>query len=281
MTRRPVWVLLLSRLRGPDGRIPTRTRWITVAAIVAAVVVTSVAGIFWALIAIIGLIGLIFGITTLVNGSEPRVGLRSRKAGVLATGVSLVLLLVGAGANTAVQQVGGDGDGRSAIAGPTTSAVPSATPTPTPEPVATEEEVQEAVPIPFAAVTVEDATVDVGNTAVTVIGANGEKVTTYLVKYVDGVEVSRSVVREETTREPVNEVTTNGTRVPPPPVAAPVVVNNGCDPNYEGACVPIASDVDCAGGSGNGPGYTTGPVRIVGSDIYDLDRDGDGIACDS
>ena len=85
MTRRPVWVLLLSRLRGPDGRIPTRTRWITVAAIVAAVVVTSVAGIFWALIAIIGLIGLIFGITTLVNGSEPRVGLRSRKAGVLAT----------------------------------------------------------------------------------------------------------------------------------------------------------------------------------------------------
>ena len=53
-----------------------------------------------------------------------------------------------------------------------------------------------------------------------------------------------------------------------------------CDPNYTGACVPIASDVDCAGGSGNGPAYVVGPVRVVGRDIYKLDRDGDGIACE-
>ena len=53
-----------------------------------------------------------------------------------------------------------------------------------------------------------------------------------------------------------------------------------CDPNYTGACVPIASDVDCAGGSGNGPAYVVGPVRVVGKDIYGLDRDGDGIGCD-
>ncbi|MFJ8582747.1 hypothetical protein [Micromonospora sp. NPDC093277] len=53
-----------------------------------------------------------------------------------------------------------------------------------------------------------------------------------------------------------------------------------CDPNYSGACVPIASDVDCAGGSGNGPAYVQGPVRVIGIDIYDLDRDGDGIGCD-
>lgn len=45
-------------------------------------------------------------------------------------------------------------------------------------------------------------------------------------------------------------------------------------------CVPIASDVDCAGGGGNGPAYVRGPVRVVGEDIYKLDRDGDGIACD-
>jgi hypothetical protein len=54
-----------------------------------------------------------------------------------------------------------------------------------------------------------------------------------------------------------------------------------CDPNYAGACVPIASDVDCAGGSGNGPAYVQGPVRVVGTDIYDLDRDGDGIGCNT
>jgi len=55
---------------------------------------------------------------------------------------------------------------------------------------------------------------------------------------------------------------------------------SSCDPNYTGACVPIASDVDCAGGSGNGPAYVQGPVRVVGSDIYGLDRDGDGIGCE-
>lgn len=53
-----------------------------------------------------------------------------------------------------------------------------------------------------------------------------------------------------------------------------------CDPNYAGACVPIASDVDCADGGGNGPAYVRGPVRVVGRDIYRLDRDGDGVACE-
>ena len=63
---------------------------------------------------------------------------------------------------------------------------------------------------------------------------------------------------------------------PPPPAQAP----SGCDPNYTG-CVPIASDVDCAGGTGNGPAYANGPVQVIGSDIYDLDRDHDGTACES
>lgn len=61
-----------------------------------------------------------------------------------------------------------------------------------------------------------------------------------------------------------------------PPVAAE------CHPNYEGACVPIASDVDCAGGSGNGPEYVEGPVYIVGEDVYGLDdSDPDVIGCES
>jgi resuscitation-promoting factor RpfB len=64
----------------------------------------------------------------------------------------------------------------------------------------------------------------------------------------------------------------------PPPPAFPTATA-GCDPNYD-PCVPIASDVDCAGGSGNGPAYADGPVRVIGRDVYALDRDGDGIACD-
>lgn len=70
--------------------------------------------------------------------------------------------------------------------------------------------------------------------------------------------------------------------VPPPapvPSTPPPAARSSCDPNYSG-CVPIASDVDCAGGSGNGPAYVAGPIRVVGSDIYGLDRDGDGIACE-
>jgi hypothetical protein len=55
--------------------------------------------------------------------------------------------------------------------------------------------------------------------------------------------------------------------------------SGSCDSNYSG-CVPIASDVDCSGGSGNGPRYTKGPIRVIGYDIYGLDRDNDGIACE-
>jgi hypothetical protein len=52
-----------------------------------------------------------------------------------------------------------------------------------------------------------------------------------------------------------------------------------CDPNYSG-CVPIASDVDCAGGSGNGPAYVKGPVKVIGKDIYGLDENRNGIGCE-
>lgn len=65
-----------------------------------------------------------------------------------------------------------------------------------------------------------------------------------------------------------------------PDPAPPAIDTGGCDPNYSSPCVPIASDVDCAGGSGDGPAYVVGPVYVAGGDPYDLDRDGDGIGCD-
>lgn len=52
-----------------------------------------------------------------------------------------------------------------------------------------------------------------------------------------------------------------------------------CHPNYSGCLNPNASDYDCAGGSGNGP-YYTGPVRVIGYDVFDLDRDNDGWGCE-
>jgi hypothetical protein len=53
----------------------------------------------------------------------------------------------------------------------------------------------------------------------------------------------------------------------------------GCNPNYT-PCVPNASDVDCAGGGGNGPAYVSGPVTVIGVDVYGLDSDHDVIGCE-
>ncbi|WP_370281390.1 hypothetical protein [Pseudooceanicola sp.] len=46
------------------------------------------------------------------------------------------------------------------------------------------------------------------------------------------------------------------------------------------AAAPEAALAILAGGSGNGPAQVRGPVRVIGRDVYGLDRDGDGIACD-
>lgn len=54
---------------------------------------------------------------------------------------------------------------------------------------------------------------------------------------------------------------------------------SGCTPGYS-PCLPPMSDYDCAGGAGNGPGYADGPIYVTGSDPYDLDSDGDGVACE-
>ena len=65
----------------------------------------------------------------------------------------------------------------------------------------------------------------------------------------------------------------------PTPEATPA--SDSCDSSYEGACLDSgSSDYDCEGGSGDGPDYT-GTVQVVGDDHFDLDRDGDGIACDT
>jgi len=106
---------------------------------------------------------------------------------------------------------------------------------------------------------------------------------------------SPATADETTTAYDVPATTTPTTTVAPPPPPAtqqpappPVTLppatpepapRNQCDPNYSG-CVPIASDVDCAGGSGNGPAYVDGPVNVIGSDIYKLDNDHDGVACE-
>jgi hypothetical protein len=56
---------------------------------------------------------------------------------------------------------------------------------------------------------------------------------------------------------------------PPAPPRAP-----SCNINYSGVCLPTTGDVDCGDISARN-------FRVVGSDPFRLDGDGDGIACES
>lgn len=152
---------------------------------------------------------------------------------------------------------------------------PSTSPSPSPTPVTRTETKAETVA--FQEETKEDGTLTKGQTKVSQEGIDGERTITYEVTTLDGKETSRKEIKNEITKAPVNKVTVIGTYVAP---AVQKKSSSSCDSNYSGACVPIASDVDCAGGSGNGPAYVAGPVYVIGTDIYDLDRDGDGVGCE-
>ncbi|HWM20964.1 MAG TPA: hypothetical protein VNO51_14840 [Ilumatobacteraceae bacterium] len=68
-------------------------------------------------------------------------------------------------------------------------------------------------------------------------------------------------------------------------VLAEPVAAADCNENYA-ACVPVAGDVDCAGTEADvdpdvdNTSYMSEPVEVVGRDVYALDSDNDGIACD-
>ena len=153
---------------------------------------------------------------------------------------------------------------------PTTKAKPTAT---TPAPVTTRRQVVEFKTIPFKKKTVTDGSLPKGETTIRTTGSNGTRKLTYEVTYVNGVQTAKELLRQEVSKQPRTQVTVVGTKV------EEESGSSGCDPNYSG-CVPIASDVDCSGGTGNGPAYVQGPVTVIGEDIYGLDRDGDGIGCE-
>jgi hypothetical protein len=48
--------------------------------------------------------------------------------------------------------------------------------------------------------------------------------------------------------------------------------------------VLVAQDVDCIGphareGHHDGPAFVSGPLLVIGNDVYDLDANGDLVAC--
>lgn len=61
--------------------------------------------------------------------------------------------------------------------------------------------------------TVEDGSLEYGKTATRTTGSYGEKTYTYSVKYENDKEVSRELVKEEITKQPVDEVIAKGTKI--------------------------------------------------------------------
>lgn len=125
--------------------------------------------------------------------------------------------------------------------------------------------------IPHASKERETAALRKGDRRVMKQGRDGVRLTVWRVTTRNGETTARTKLRTTVVRPPRPRVTLVGTLRTYTP---------RCDSNYTGACVPIAGDVDCRGGSGDGPKYVAGPVRVVAHDIYDLDADGDGWGCD-
>lgn len=67
-------------------------------------------------------------------------------------------------------------------------------------------------PIAYAEETTEDENLDEGASEVRQVGEEGMKVEKYEVNFVDGVEVSRELISEEITKEPVNKITAVGSK---------------------------------------------------------------------
>jgi resuscitation-promoting factor RpfB len=252
-----------------------RSSRIVIAATVAGValffaVIGAVTGGIGGFLSILGLSALVVGIIAVAKGGIASLAIRNRALGgaVLAAGFVVMFTGGGVGAATsprpvALVEVGSERDATHTTPSPTATTVMT--------------EIVETQAIPFESVTVDDPSSPSGTSVVSVVGVDGVLTLTYRITSTDGIETGREKVSEVVTTAPIAQVTSVGSRVDRLPVAA--APSGGCDPNYT-PCVPIASDVDCAGGSGNGPAYVNGPVTVIGNDIYDLDRDGDGTACE-
>lgn len=127
----------------------------------------------------------------------------------------------------------------SPVAAPTTT--PPASPSPSsaaPPPVVQVTTVTEQAAIRYGERTVKDSSLAEGKRVARTKGVNGVRTLTYEVTTTDGVRTAKKLVKSAVTKQAVTQVVAVGTKK---------AQSSKCDPNYSG-CVPIASDVDCAGG---------------------------------
>ncbi|MGF3053014.1 G5 domain-containing protein [Microbacterium sp. YY-03] len=291
-----------SAVQAPDAD-PTRSLWGPLArlplwargAIVAAVVVLAI--LLWQLTATFAVVVLITAIVAVAKNRPTWLKFASPRQAKVAIVVATVVAFAFSSVGTAV--AGSTNSSNNSPAGfvampsetPSTTTQPSQSaqsaakpskapsPQPSPTPVIEKKQVSVTEEIPYATSQQEDWNLESGLTQVAVAGVAGTRTITYEVTYTDGVETARVEVSNLVTTEPIHEVVSVGMYTPPAAFAGSA--DNGCNPNYADACVPNDPvDVDCAWGTGDGPSYFDGVARVVGSDVYGLDRDKDGYACE-
>jgi len=192
------------------------------------------------------------------------------KRALLAVFVALTFVLSACGGTSKASDPAPEpARGASAVAVETT---PAAAPSPEKaekKPPVMRVTVRKAQKIPFHTRIIRTASLDRGVVTLQQRGRPGTRILVFAVKKQGGKVLDRTLVRTIVKRKAAPRIKLRGTHVDRPQ----------CDSNY-GGCVPIASDVDCGGGSGNGPAYVYGSVRVTGYDVYALDADGDGYGCD-
>lgn len=274
---------------GPLAKLPLWAK----GSIVAAAILLAI--LLWQLVVALAAVVLITAIVAVVKNQPTWIKFASRKHAIAAIIISAVIAVGFSSVGSAVAGKPSTSEsapaGIAALPSETPSATPqptlsaqvtakgAATPSPSPTPVVVvkQEAITEAVP--FGSSQQEDWNLATGTTQVAIAGVAGTRTITYDVTYTDGVETARVEVSNIVTVEPIHEVVSVGMYTPPAAFAGGG--DSDCNSNYADACVPNdPNDVDCAWGTGNGPSYFDGVARVVGNDVYDLDRDNDGYACE-
>jgi hypothetical protein len=97
-------------------------------------------------------------------------------------------------------------------------------------------QVSETETVPFSTKTVDDSAITKGQSKISQAGKNGVKTKTYSVTYTNGAETSRTLVSEQVTTQPTDQIVHSGTYV----YTAPVSCSGGYI-NVNGNCVPSPS----------------------------------------
>jgi len=121
-------------------------------------------------------------------------------------------------------------------------------------PVTTTKTETETQSVPYTSTTVNSASLAKGTTRITTVGVDGVATLTYAVTYRDGVRISRELISQTTTAEPITQVTSIGTYVAPVQPSCPngTYINSAgntvCSP-YSGNAVPAGATARCTDGT--------------------------------